>query len=153
MADQIDEQAFDAMDKLTKDERMFKENTEFYESHPDWRKELKLEDTGIITPFGKKLYVDQFDEFHSEITETIGINIDGEDVYLNIPTILGGSIVGADSSLSIILENEGRDPETGEKLIFYGAEDEAVEGAKDRMRIQNNEKMISKMDSYLKGRF
>ena len=153
MADQIDEQAFDAMDKLTKDERMFKENTEFYESHPDWRKELKLEDTGIITPFGKKLYVDQFDEFHSEITETVGINIDGEDVYLNIPTILGGSIVGADSSLSIILENEGRDPETGEKLIFYGAEDEAVEGAKDRMRIQNNEKMISKMDSYLKGRF
>ena len=153
MADQIDEQAFDAMDKLTKDERMFKENTEFYESHPDWRKELKLEDTGIITPFGKKLYVDQFDEFHSEITETIGINIDGEDVYLNIPTILGGSIVGTDSSLSIILENEGRDPETGEKLIFYGAEDEAVEGAKDRMRIQNNEKMISKMDSYLKGRF
>ena len=153
MADQIDEQAFDAMDKLTKDERMFKENTEFYESHPDWRKELKLEDTGIITPFGKKLYVDQFDEFHSEITETIGINIDGEDVYLNIPTILGGSIVGTDSSLSIILENEGRDPETGEKLIFYGAEDEAVEGAKDRMRIQNSEKMISKMDSYLKGRF
>ena len=153
MADQIDEQAFDAMDKLTKDERMFKENTEFYESHPDWRKELKLEDTGIITPFGKKLYVDQFDEFHSEITETIGINIDGEDVYLNIPTILGGSIVGTDSSLSIILENEGRDPETGEKLIFYGAEDEAVEGAKDRMRIQDNEKMISKMDSYLKGRF
>ena len=153
MADQIDEQAFDAMDKLTKDERMFKENTEFYESHPDWRKELKLEDTGIITPFGKKLYVDQFDEFHSEITETVGINIDGEDVYLNIPTILGGSIVGADSSLSIILENEGRDPETGEKLIFYGAEDEAIEGAKDRMRIQNSEKMISKMDSYLKGRF
>jgi len=82
-----------------------------------------------------------------------GINIDGEDVYLNIPTILGGSIVGTDSSLSIILENEGRDPETGEKLIFYGAEDEAVEGAKDRMRIQNSEKMISKMDSYLKGRF
>jgi hypothetical protein len=153
MADQIDEQAFDAMDKLTKDERMFKENTEFYESHPDWRKELKLEDTGIITPFGKKLYVDQFDEFHSEITETVGINIDGEDVYLNIPTILGGSIVGTDSSLSIILENEGRDPETGEKLIFYGAEDEAIEGAKDRMRIQNSEKMISKMDSYLKGRF
>ena len=153
MADQIDEQAFDAMDKLTKDESMFKKNTEFYESHPDWRKELKLEDTGIITPFGKKLYVDQFDEFHSEITETVGINIDGEDVYLNIPTILGGSIVGVDSSLSIILENEGRDPETGEKLIFYGAEDEAVEGAKDRMRIQNNEKMLSKMDSYLKGRF
>ena len=153
MADQIEEQAFDAMDKLTKDERLFKKNTEFYESHPDWRKELKLEDTGIITPFGKKLYVDQFDEFHSEITETVGINIDGEDVYLNIPTILGGSIVGTDSSLSIILENEGRDPETGEKLIFYGAEDEAVEGAKDRMRIQNNEKMISKMDSYLKGRF
>jgi hypothetical protein len=153
MADQIDERAFDAMDKLTKDERMFKENTEFYESHPDWRKELKLEDTGIITPFGKKLYVDQFDEFHSEITETVGINIDGEDVYLNIPTILGGSIVGTDSSLSIILENEGRDPETGEKLIFYGAEDEAIEGAKDRMRIQNSEKMISKMDSYLKGRF
>ena len=153
MADQIDEQAFDAMDKLTKDERLFKKNTEFYESHPDWRKELKLEDTGIITPFGKKLYVDQFDEFHSEITETVGINIDGEDVYLNIPTILGGSIVGTDSSLSIILENEGRDPETGEKLIFYGAEDEAIEGAKDRMRIQNSEKMISKMDSYLKGRF
>ena len=153
MADQIDEQAFDAMDKLTKDERMFKENTEFYESHPDWRKELKLEDTGIITPFGKKLYVDQFDEFHSEITETVGINIDGEDVYLNIPTILGGSIVGTDSSLSIILENEGRDPETGEKLIFYGAEDEAVEGAKDRMRIQNNEEMLLKMDIYRKERY
>ena len=68
-------------------------------------------------------------------------------------TILGGSIVGIDSSLSLILENEGRDPETGEKLIFYGAEDEAVEGAKDRMRIQNNEEMLLKMDIYRKERY
>ena len=87
MPDQIDEQAFEAMNQLTKDEKLFKENTEFYEKHPDWRKELKLEDTGIVTPFGKKLYVDQFEEFHSEITETIGINVDGKDVYINVPTI------------------------------------------------------------------
>ena len=151
MADQIDEQAFDAMDKLTKDESMFKKNTEFYESHPDWRKELKLEDTGIVTPFGKKLYVDQFEEFHSEITETIGINIDGKDVYVNVPTILGGNIVDTDSSLNIIAENEYRDPETGEKLIFYDTEDKAIEEAKNRMRIQNSEEMNLKMNKYLRG--
>ena len=151
MADQVDEQAFEAMDQLTKDEKLFKENTEFYEKHPDWRKELKLEDTGIVTPFGKKLYVDQFEEFHSEITETIGINVDGKDVYINVPTILGGNIVDTDSSLNIIAENEYRDPETGEKLIFYDTVDKAIEEAKNRMRIQNSEEMHLKMNKYLRG--
>ena len=153
MPNGVNERAFNAMDQLTKDEKLFKENTEFYEKHPDWRKELKLEDTGIVTPFGKKLYVDQFDEFHSEITETIGINVDGKDVYVNVPTILGGNIVDTDSSLNIIAENEYRDPETGEKLIFYDTEDKAIEEAKNRMRIQNSEEMHLKMNTYLENKY
>jgi len=150
MADQKDEQAFEAMDKLTRDKRLFERNTEFYQSHPNWRTELKLKNTDIITPLGKKLYIDQFNEFHSEITETMGINIEGKDVYVNVPTILGGNIVDPDSSLDIILKNDGKDPETGERLIFYETEKKAVEEAKNRMRIQNNDEMLLKMEMYRK---
>ena len=73
------------------DEKMFDENRQFYEDHK--LEDLKLTNTGHLTPFGKKLYIDQFGVHHSEITQTEGINVGGKEVFVNVPRILCGNII------------------------------------------------------------
>ena len=150
MADNKDNKAFEmmraaidktnvdigSMEKIeTLDQRMFRENKEFYEEHPIGS--LKLRDTGHMSPYGRKVYVDQFGAHHSEITGTVGIGINGEEVFINIPRIFNGKTVSEEEALKIIGNNNFIDPETNEKLVKYKSEKEAVKGSKDRMRSLN----------------
>jgi len=124
------------LNKINADKELFRRNEEFYKENPI--DSLKLEPTEWKTEHGRRVYLDQHGQHHSEITETIGVDIDGKEVYINFPRIFGGNIVPVDSSMNIIQANKGFDPETGEKLILYNTIDEAVKGAKDRMRDLNN---------------
>tara|TARA_R100000234_G_scaffold68078_1_gene41641 strand:+ start:709 stop:1140 length:432 start_codon:yes stop_codon:yes gene_type:complete len=127
---------FNMMLNETADKEMFRKNKEFYEENPI--DSLKLTPTEWKTEHGRRVYLDQHGSYHSEITETKGVNVDGKEVYFNFPRIFGGNIIPVDSAIKIIVANKGVDPETGEKLIGYNTINEAVEGAKDRMRGLNN---------------
>jgi len=52
----------------------------------------------------------------------------------NVPTIFKGKEVSEDEALKIIQDNDGVDPETGEKLPTYANEEEAIAAAKKRSR-------------------
>ena len=125
-----------SMDKIeTLDQRMFRENKEFYEDHPI--ESLKLRDTGHISPYGRKVYIDQFGSHHSEITQTVGVEMNGKEVFINIPRIFNGKPVSEKEALKIIKKYNYKDPETNEKLVNYNSIKEAVKAAKDRMRSMN----------------
>jgi len=119
----------------TPDQKMFRENKEFYEKHPP--ESLELKDTGHTSPYGRKVYIDQFGYHHSEITATIDVEIDGKKVFINVPTVFNGKTVSKDEAIKIISNNNFIDPETNEKLVNYNSAEEAVEGAKNRMRSLN----------------
>ena len=120
----------------TADKEMFRQNKEFYEENPI--DSLKLTPTEWKTKHGRRVYLDQWGAHHSEITQTVGLDVDGKETYFNFPRIFGGNIIPVDSAIKIVRANKGFDPETGEKLIAYNTSDEAVEGAKNRMRELNN---------------
>jgi len=118
------------------DKEMFRKNKEFYEENPI--DSLKLIPTEWKTEHGRRVYLDQHGVHHSEITETVGLNVNGKEVFVNVPRIFDGNIISVDEAIKIIKDNKGFDPETGEKLLTYSSIKEATEGAENRMRELNN---------------
>ncbi len=133
---EINREVFNKMLDKAADKEMFRQNKEFYEENPI--DSLKLIPTEWKTKQGRRVYLDQHGAHHSEITQTVGLNVDGKETYFNFPRIFGGNIIPIDSAIKIIRANKGFDPETGEKLIAYNTRKEAVEGAKNRMRGLND---------------
>ena len=132
MAPNIAPGLFDEEFNETPDERMFRENEEFYKEHPT--DTLELSPTGHTTQYGRKVYKDQFGAIHSESTTTIE---SPEGGWMNIPVIYNGRYVSPDQARAIIIKNGMVDPETGEKVQSYESIPKAEEAAKQRMRTLN----------------
>jgi hypothetical protein len=144
MASEEDQEVFNYLTEETPDEKMFRENEEFYEKHP--LESLILKDSGYDTVHGRNVYLDQFGSYHSEITETQPITFtmsDGTDknVYINIPRIFEGKIVSTEEALDILQKNNWIDPESNEniKLSIFDSVEEAVESSKKRMKTFNQD--------------
>ena len=132
MAPNIAPGLFDEEFNETPDERMFRENEEFYKKHPT--DTLELSPTGHTTQYGRKVYKDQFNAIHSETTVTVPAPNGG---WMNIPSIYNGRYVTEDQARAIIIKNGMVDPETGEKVRSYESIPKAEEAAKQRMRTLN----------------
>lgn len=117
----------------TEDQRMFRENAEFYQEHPT--ETLELTPLPYHTQFGRRVYKDQFDVVHSESTTTLKAP-NGE--WMNIPVIFNGQYVSEQDAKKIIVDNGMLDPETGETIKTYKTLEEAEEAAKQRMRELND---------------
>ena len=132
MAPNIGTGLFDEEFNETPDERMFRENEEFYKKYPT--DTLELSPTGHTTQYGRKVYKDQFNTIHSETTVTVPAPNGG---WMNIPSIYNGRYVTEDQARAIIIKNGMVDPETGEKVRSYESIPKAEEAAKQRMRTLN----------------
>ena len=132
MAPNIAPGLFDEEFNETPDERMFRENEEFYKKHPTYT--LELSPTGHTTQYGRKVYKDQFNAIHSETTVTVPAPNGG---WMNIPSIYNGRYVTEDQARAIIIKTGMVDPETGEKVRSYESIPKAEEAAKQRMRTLN----------------
>ena len=133
---------FDEEFNETPDQRMFRENEEFYKEHPT--DTLKLTPTEHTTQYGRKVYKDQFNAIHSETTVTVPAPNGG---WMNIPSIYNGRYVTKDQARAIIIKNGMVDPESGEKIQSYQSIPEAVEAAKERMRTLNKKDQPWNRDS------
>jgi len=117
----------------SEDEKMFKENEQFYKDHP--RETLELEPMPYHTQFGRRVYKDQFGVVHSETTATVRGPSGG---WMNVPTIFRGQYVTDDAAREKIINNGMLDPENGETIKLYKTIEEAEEAAKQRMRELND---------------
>ena len=142
MAPNIAPGLFDEEFNETPDERMFRENKEFYKEHPT--DTLELSPTGHTTQYGRKVYKDQFGAIHSESTTTVPAPNGG---WMNLPSFYNGRYVTEDRARDIIINNGMVDPESGEKIQSYQSIPEAVEAAKERMRTLNKKDQPWNRDS------
>ena len=109
-------------------EELFRRNSEFYKKHPT--STLKLTALPYYTPYGRKIYRDQFDEIHSESTTTVPSPAGG---WMNIPLIYQGKYVSPENAKKRIILNNMTDPENGELIRSYPNMPTAIQAAKHRM--------------------
>ncbi len=87
-----------------------------------------LTQTGDKTPEGRDVYVNQYGEFVTERTITIGM--DGG--FVNIPTVYNGKFLSEDEAIKKAIDANMTDPVTGRKLEFFDNVDSAVKSAEKR---------------------
>tara|TARA_R110002020_G_C15712556_1_gene722121 strand:- start:68 stop:487 length:420 start_codon:yes stop_codon:yes gene_type:complete len=109
-------------------EELFRKNREFYEKHPT--STLELSPLPYYTPYGRKVYKDQFEGIHSESTTTVSSPDGG---WMNIPLIYNGRYVSPEDAKRIIILNNMIDPENGEMIRSYPSIPIAEKAARDRM--------------------
>ena len=109
-------------------EELFRRNKEFYEKHPT--STLKLTPLPYYTPYGRRVYRDQFGEIHSESTTTVRSPDGG---WMNIPLIYEGKYVSPEDAKKRIILNNMTDPENGELIRSYPNMPTAIQAAKHRM--------------------
>lgn len=89
-----------------------------------------LSDTGKKTKEGRPVYENQFGDFVTERTITEEIPSLG-GIY-NIPTVYDGRFVSPDEAIQLVINNQGKDPITGRKLMKFDNIEDAVNAAKKR---------------------
>ena len=114
-------------------EELFRRNRESYEKNPT--STLKLTPLPYYTPYGRRVYRDQFDGIHSESTTTVPSPTGG---WMNIPLIYNGEYVSPESARIRIILNNMIDPENGESVRSYPNIPTAEQAARHRMLNLNN---------------
>ncbi len=112
------------------DEEVAQKEKEYYDSH----KNLKLTPTSFRTPYGRKVYRDQYGGVHSESTTTLQ---DSKGRWMNIPTIYNGEYVNEKLAKDIIEDNNYIDPETNKKIQTFKTHEAAIKQAINRNRSLN----------------